>query len=244
MGHEDCLHPSQRAPLDCQQGLERDQAQQRRELSNRGASTVPPPGLLYERKSSGNVPYSQVHTLLCWVFADGSLYWRGNRDETKYRDSITLQYRPAADLSSLINGLNDHRPQIVHFSGHGNEGEVAGDTGQLGQSAVQPVSFVLLSKALAATDNPPDIIVLNSCKSSAAKKALLPTVKVVIAMRESVSDIAAANFAQSFYPVVASGQSVKAAFDQVAVEAVSISEADTPVLHCASGVNPSTIILT
>jgi len=32
MGREDCLHPFRRAPLDYQQGLEKDQVQQRREL--------------------------------------------------------------------------------------------------------------------------------------------------------------------------------------------------------------------
>lgn len=142
-------------------------------------------------------------------------------------------------------GLNDHRPQIVHFSGHGNEDEIAADTGKLGPSTVQTLPFDLLAKALAATDNPPDVIVLNSCKSSAAKKTLLATVKIIIAMKESVSDIAAANFAQNFYAAIASGQSVKAGFEQgkVAVEATSISEADTPELHCASGVNPTSIIL-
>ncbi len=171
---------------------------------------------------------------------------QGAVQSSKYRDNITLQYRPAADLNSLTKGLNDHGPQIVHFSGHGNEDEIATDTGQLGQQTVQPLSFDLLVKTLAATDNPPDVIVLNSCKSSAAKKSLLLIAKVFIAMRESVSDIAAANFAQNFYAAIASGQSVKAAFEQgkVAVEAASISEADTPELHCAPGVNPATMILT
>lgn len=165
---------------------------------------------------------------------------------SKYRDNITLHFRPAADLDSLTKGLNDHRPQVVHFSGHGNEGEIAADTGKLGQSNVQTLPFGLLAKAIAATDNPPDVVVLNSCKSSAAKNTLLPTVKIIIAMRDSVSDIAAANFAQNFYAAIASGQSVKAGFDQgkVAVEVASISEADTPELHCASGVNPASIVLT
>jgi hypothetical protein len=28
-----------------------------------------------------------------------------------YRDNIAIEYRPVADLNSLIDGLNDHRPQ-------------------------------------------------------------------------------------------------------------------------------------
>jgi hypothetical protein len=65
-------------------------------------------------------------------------------------------------------------------------------------------------------------------------------------MRAPVTDIAATAFATRFYAAVASGQSVKAAFAQgkVAVEAVSINEADTPELFHTSAINPAKIILT
>src|ERR1700694_2929544 len=36
---------------------------------------------------------------------------------SKLRDNIDVHYRPAANLDSLIQGLNDHVPAIVHFSG-------------------------------------------------------------------------------------------------------------------------------
>lgn len=163
-----------------------------------------------------------------------------------YRDKIKIEYRPAADLNSLIDGLNDLRPQIVHFSGHGNEGGVATDTGRVRKPAAKMVSFDLLARALGATDHPPRVIVLNSCNSSSAEKVLVPLAKIVIAMQASVTDVAATAFAQRFYAAIASGQSVDAAFKQgqIAVEAVSIGEADTPVLLTASETNPAKIILT
>jgi hypothetical protein len=165
---------------------------------------------------------------------------------SKYRDNVELHYRPAADLHSLIDGLNDHRPQIVHFSGHGNSLGVATDTGSTAKASTKAVSFELLAKALAATDDPPEIILLNSCESSGAKKALIPPAKIIITMRVSVTDAAAAAFAIRFYAAIASGQSVKAAFEQgkVAVEAVSISESGTPELSFAHDVNPATKVLT
>lgn len=165
---------------------------------------------------------------------------------SRFRDNITLYPQPAADLNSLLQGLNDHRPQIIHFSGHGNEYAIATDAGKLGKPTAQLLSFNLLSKALAATDSQPDVIILNSCKSSAAKKTLLTKVKIIITMRESVSDIAAANFAQTFYAAIASGQSVKSAFEQgkVAVENASISDADVPEIHCANSIDPARIVLT
>jgi hypothetical protein len=73
-----------------------------------------------------------------------------------------------------MEGLNDHRPQIVHFSGHGYDGGIAMDNGKPDKKSVQAVPFDLLAKALSATDNPPEIIVLNSCKSSSARKSFLP----------------------------------------------------------------------
>jgi hypothetical protein len=163
-----------------------------------------------------------------------------------YRDNISLEYRPAADLDSLIEGLNDHRPRIVHFSGHGYNGGIAVDSPKVGKRPVKTVSFELLAKALSATDAPPEIIVLNACNSAGARKAFLPPAKIIVVMRNSVSDLAATAFAARFYAAVAAGQSVKSAFEQgkIAVEMVSLNEADTPDLLVASGVNPAKIVLT
>jgi|ERR1043166_8629038 ABC-type hemin transport system ATPase subunit len=96
------------------------------------------------------------------------------------------------------------------------------------------------------TDHPPDIVVLNSCESSAARKTALRSAKIVITMRVPVTDVAATAFAQRFYAAIASGQSVKSAFarGRVAVENVSISEVATPELFHAVSTNPEKMILT
>jgi hypothetical protein len=164
----------------------------------------------------------------------------------KLRDNIDLHYSPAADLNSIINGLNDHRPRIVHFSGHGYSGGLAVDHSQVKRPRGKFITFDLLGKAFAATDTPPDVIVLNSCESIGARKALLPCAKAIIVMQDSISDLAATAFANRFYGAIASGQSLQSAFNQgaIAVEAASVGEADTPKLICATGVDPSKIILT
>lgn len=165
-----------------------------------------------------------------------------------YRNNISIEYRPAANLKSLIDGLNDLRPRIVHFSGHGYNGGIAVDSGKVKvvRRPVKTVTFELLAKALAATDEPPEIIVLNSCKSAGARKAFLPPAKIIVVMRDSISDQAAAAFATQFYAGIAAGQSVQSAFAQgkVAVETVSLSEANTPDLLVGPGVNPAKLVLT
>ncbi|MGA8492206.1 MAG: CHAT domain-containing protein [Terriglobales bacterium] len=165
---------------------------------------------------------------------------------SKLRDNIDVHYQPAADLDSLIQGLNDHVPAIVHFSGHGNESGVGTDDAKSAHPAGKLVSFELLAKAIAATDTPPQIIVLNSCKSAGAKKSFFPPAKAIVAMGDSIGDLAAIAFAAKFYAAIAAGQSLHSAFAQgkVAVEAASIDEADTPELLLAQNVNPKKIFLT
>jgi hypothetical protein len=164
---------------------------------------------------------------------------------SKFAENVQVEYRPAADLQTILDGLNDLRPQVVHFSGHGTDGGLLTDTGELEEDPSDELSYSLLGKALHATDHPPDVVVLNSCSSSHAKNDVLPKVKFLVSMNVPISDIAAAAFAPQFYAALASGQSVQSAFKQgdVAVEAASISEAATPALH-ANKADASKVVLT
>jgi hypothetical protein len=157
-----------------------------------------------------------------------------------YRDNIRIEHRPAADVDSVVDGLNDLRPRVVHFSGHGNA------TGIALKSRTGGVSFDLLKKLLSATDTPPDVVVLNSCKSADARRMLIPPAKAIVVMRDSISDFAASIFATKFYGAIAAGQSVKKAFEQgvVAIEAAAIGDFDIPVLLVADGINPGAMVLT
>jgi len=162
-----------------------------------------------------------------------------------FRDNIALYQSEAADFKDILNGLNDHGPRIVHFSGHGNDAGLAMDGGTVKRGKTNFVTFDLLGKVFAATDNPPDIIVLNACNSTGARKALLGTAKALIVMEDTVTDTAAVAFARQFYGAIASGLSLQAAFDQacVAVEFISFGEAGTPSLVTASGVNAKKMFL-
>jgi hypothetical protein len=77
------------------------------------------------------------------------------------------------------------------------------------------------------------VLLLNSCWGSKGENALRKAVNFLISMNAPISDLAAAAFAPRFYAAIASGQSVKASFDQavLAVEVASISDASTPELY-------------
>jgi hypothetical protein len=164
---------------------------------------------------------------------------------SRLRDNIALHYRPAANLKSILDGLNDLSPGIVHFSGHGYDGGIAVDHGRVKPPSGKVLTFDLLAKAIAAVDTPPRVIVLNSCHSAGAKKAFLPPAKAIVAMGDSISDLAATAFAAQFYGAIAAGQSLKSAFNQglVAIEAVSLNEAKTPQLILADGIKASDVVL-
>jgi hypothetical protein len=164
---------------------------------------------------------------------------------SRFRDNIALHQLPAANLDAIIHGLNDHRPRIVHFSGHGNSDGVAVDGGGIKRTKRQFVTFETLGRALRATDTPPDVVVLNACNSAGARNALLASTKAIVVMQDSISDVGAVAFATKFYGGIASGQSLKSSFEQgvIAIESVSLDEVGTPALFTANGVNATKLKL-
>lgn len=149
---------------------------------------------------------------------------------TKYRESIELHHRPAATVSDLMDGINDVRPHIVHFSGHGGDAGLLFDNGSVDAPDDHPLAFDLLAQVLAATDTPPKLLVLNACDTLDGSDLLLRAVPVVVAMSDTITDVAAALFATKFYAAIASAQSVASALKQarVAMEFELVGDADLP----------------
>lgn len=149
---------------------------------------------------------------------------------SKYRDLMDLEHKPAATFQDLLDGINDHRPHVVHFSGHGGGGSVLLENGSVEAPESTELRFDLLAEALAATDTPPTLLVLNACETLDGSDTILPAVPVVIAMSEPIGDIAATVFATQFYAAIASGQSVGAALRQakVRMRGASLDDADLP----------------
>jgi hypothetical protein len=165
----------------------------------------------------------------------------------KYRDRVMIAQRPAATFQDLLDGLNDIRPHIVHFSGHGAQGLIQLESGVLEENDGALVSFEMFLQALDATDTPPTLLVLNACDTLEGAELLLPAVPIVIAMADSVSDIAATVFAQQFYAAVGSGQSVGSALKQGKIKVASVmidDGADALPQHLArEGIDIDQIVL-
>lgn len=163
---------------------------------------------------------------------------------SRFRDLVQVDHAPAATVSDLIDGLNDHRPHVVHFSGHASvEGVLMENDAGDGQGA--DVTFGLLARVLGATDDPPRLLVMNACESLAGADDVLRTVPAIVGMSESIDDTSAIVFASAFYSAIASAQSLATALEQAKVRmlAAVLDGSDLPELRTRENLDPNLLVL-
>ena len=163
-----------------------------------------------------------------------------------HRDQIVVEHKSAATPEDLLDGINDLRPHVVHFSGHGGAGSLLFDNGSAETPDGREMSFSLLARLLNATSTPPTLLVLNACDTLDGADELVNVVPVVIAMSDSVDDAAATVFAGKFYGAIASAQPVSKALEQgkVGMELAGfVDDAMLPTMVHRDDVNVDTLVL-
>jgi hypothetical protein len=87
---------------------------------------------------------------------------------TEYRDSIWFEWRLARRLTDLIQDLNEVKPHILHFSGHGSRAELAFEDANGNTS---PLSNDQLERLFKAGGDRVRLAVFNACEISTAGEA-------------------------------------------------------------------------
>jgi hypothetical protein len=155
----------------------------------------------------------------------------------KARDAVVLVPHFATRTRDLREALLEHKPQIVHFAGHGNPsgGIYLGDE----HGRRQAVSSEALRKLFGIIHETVKVVVLNGCDTLSTIELLSEVVDYTVGMNSVISDDAAIVFAEAFYSTLAMGESVLAAFDwavcQLHLE--GNVEAATPERRIRRGVN-------
>jgi hypothetical protein len=163
---------------------------------------------------------------------------------SEYRDSIQFVTKWAARPDDLLQSLLQHKPHIVHFSGHGSPTEEIVLLDRNGDA--KPVSKQALVSVFRTLKANVRVVVLNACFSRPQAEAITSVIDCAIGMKRGFGDYAAVVFAASFYRAIGFGQSVKDAFEQgkAALEMEGLSrDARTPKLMSRKSVNASSIVL-
>lgn len=160
----------------------------------------------------------------------------------EHRESIWFEWRLARQLVDLIQDLNEVRPDIVHFSGHGDEDALAFEDSE-GRTA--ELTNERLGRLLEAAGAQVRLLLFNSCSSASQATLACNHVELAIGMDASIADEIAKTFAGQFYNSLGFGKSVGEAFRQAVlqVEFAHDEGHDVPQLFAAEGVDPETVVL-
>jgi hypothetical protein len=160
-----------------------------------------------------------------------------------HRDVLEFIPKFAVRPDDLLQYLDQYRPQIVHFSGHGSPTEeiILLDVG----GKPKPVSKAAIKHLFKALKDNIRVVVLNACFSRPQAEAITEVIDCAVGMRKAIGDKAAIVFAGSFYRAIGFGRSVEEAFNQgkTALLLEGIAEENTPELLVRQGTNPTSIFL-
>lgn len=162
---------------------------------------------------------------------------------SEFRDSVELRSRWAVRTGDLLQALNELKPRIVHFSGHGSQTDELIFLTEDGGSKF--VTEDTMAASIATVADHVRVVFFNTCYSRAQAQAAAQHVDIAIGMNDSIGDDAARVFAAQFYSAIGFGYSVQRAFDQAKAQLMleSIPEENIPELFAREGLSADEVVL-
>lgn len=122
--------------------------------------------------------------------------------------NVQVEHRWAVRANQLQMEIMNEKPQILHFSGHGDHGLILleDSSGNAAEVSAEAISdLVELNSSI-------DCVLLNACFSEGVARLTAPHVKAVIGCNASIDDNAAIAFTRAFYRALAHGEPYDRAF--------------------------------
>jgi hypothetical protein len=144
---------------------------------------------------------------------------------------FVLEERRSARPQDISQAIQDFKPNIVHFSGHGRStGELRFEN-ELGDT--HPVTPEALAALFRLVTDHVNCVVLNACYSDIQALAIVEHIPFVIGMKRAIGDEAAIAFAVGFYKALGANRTIEEAYEFgcVEIQLQGIPEESTPVLR-------------
>jgi hypothetical protein len=135
---------------------------------------------------------------------------------------------------------------VVHFSGHSDDDLIVFEDEIDSPHAGVVITAGAFAHAVGATEDPPLLIVLNSCNSASQIDLLVDRVApFAIVMSAEIGDGDAVAYAAQFYAAIANGQSIQSAhlLGRAALELAGLAGQELPTLAHAEDVDPAATVL-
>ncbi len=159
----------------------------------------------------------------------------------RFREQIDLKPVLATTTQEFLDALNRHRPQIVHFSGHGSPTDGIVLIDEEGRPARVGAEFLASVFTTLAADI--RLVVLNACFSADQADAISHSIPVTVGTPRQISDKACVKFSRTFYSALANGLSVDQAFWQADAILLAIDRNHRPTLLSRDHVKTATMRL-
>lgn len=124
---------------------------------------------------------------------------------SNFRDRIILIPGLAARLDDLLQLLNEHEPDVVHFAGHVSSKELAF---MAEDGTATPNTGTALAQLFETKKKRPKIVMLNDYFTHHLANAITKQVDIAIGMTGAITHKGAIVFAASFYRAIGLGKSI------------------------------------
>jgi len=154
--------------------------------------------------------------------------------QTDFRERFAISQHWAVRVTDVQELLLRHKPDIVHFRGHGSVSSEIILEDNKGSS--HPVPVDALSDLFRVLKDNIRCVVLNACYSEKQAQAIVQHIDYVIGMSSRIDDSSAISFATAFYRALGYGRDIETAFKlgclQINLE--DLGEHDIPKLIIAN----------